>query len=109
MQIKEYFSYINETSDFIRKHLGNADVAVILGSGLNNFTDEVTSPKVGLLHILSITIIRQELKYDEIPHFPRTTVKGHAGKMVMGNIGDKTVQNLKLQCISLIIVSFTCG
>jgi purine-nucleoside phosphorylase len=46
-------------------------VAVVLGSGLGGVADAVGD------------IV--EVPYEEIPHFPRSTVEGHAGKLVMGS------------------------
>ena len=46
------------------------DIAVILGSGLTNFFDNEN---------ISLTI-----SYESLPDFPQPTVKGHAGKLVLG-------------------------
>lgn len=48
-------------------------VAVILGSGLNELADRLASPAI--------------VPYDQIPHFPRTTVAGHEGKVLLGSMG----------------------
>ena len=45
-------------------------VALILGSGLGNLATEIAEPTV--------------IPYAEIPHFARSTVKGHAGRLVIG-------------------------
>lgn len=52
-------------------------IGIILGSGLGNFATQVQKP----------TCIR----YAEIPHFPRSTVEGHSGNLVIGTIGDVPV------------------
>ena len=52
-------------------------VAVILGSGLGAFADELSSAK--------------SIPYDEIPGFARATVEGHAGCLVIGKVGDAPV------------------
>lgn len=80
MEVKnteDYLSKANEAADYIVKRLGNAEIAVILGSGLNNFTEELENPT--------------ELIYGDIPHIPQPTVKGHSGKLVSGIIGNKKV------------------
>jgi len=56
------------------------DVAVILGSGLTNFFDEQD--------------IIKSISYEELEDFPQPTVKGHAGKLVLGKI-----DNLKVVCM----------
>jgi purine-nucleoside phosphorylase len=48
-------------------------LAVVLGSGLNELADRIAAPTV--------------VSYDQIPHFPRTTVAGHAGKVLLGQLG----------------------
>ena len=45
-------------------------VAVVLGSGLGGFADEL--------------IGREEFPYSTIPHWPASTAVGHAGKLVLG-------------------------
>src|SRR5258707_15777398 len=47
-------------------------VAVVLGSGLGAFADEVESPI--------------EVPYTEIPGWPKSTAVGHAGKLVFGRV-----------------------
>tara|TARA_B100000686_G_scaffold286494_1_gene311288 strand:- start:32 stop:862 length:831 start_codon:yes stop_codon:yes gene_type:complete len=50
-----------------------ADIAVILGSGLTNFFEEKN--------------IISSISYKDLIDFPQPTVKGHAGKLVLGKIG----------------------
>jgi purine-nucleoside phosphorylase len=52
-------------------------VAIVLGSGLGAFADDLT-------HAVAIP-------YEEIPGFARSTVEGHAGKLVIGKAGEMTV------------------
>jgi purine-nucleoside phosphorylase len=52
-------------------------VAVVLGSGLGAFADELTD--------------RLELPYSEIPGWPVSTAVGHAGKLVIGRLDGKEV------------------
>ncbi len=70
---------INETTNFIQEKIKDAKptVAVILGSGLGEFADQVTN--------------KIEIPYSEIPHFTKTTVKGHAGRCVTGEINNVQV------------------
>ena len=53
------------------------DVAVILGSGLTNFFDDQD--------------IIESVSYEELEDFPQPTVKGHAGKLVLGKINNLNV------------------
>jgi len=49
-----------------------ASIAVILGSGLTNFFDD--------------SDIQAEISYKDLPDFSHPTVKGHVGKLILGNI-----------------------
>jgi len=52
-------------------------VALVLGSGLGAFAEELTSTT--------------RIPYHKIPNFPRSTVEGHAGALVIGKAGDVPV------------------
>src|ERR1700681_899962 len=52
-------------------------VAIVLGSGLGGFAQDLTDAT--------------EIPYGEIPGFARSTVEGHAGRLVIGKAGDVTV------------------
>lgn len=60
-----------------KPHLGIPEVAVVLGSGLGGFAEELKDSVV--------------IPYGDIPNFPRPTAVGHAGRMVAGKIGDLTI------------------
>ena len=51
-----------------------AKIAIILGSGLGQFADNLTKP--------------QYLPYSKIEGFPLSTVEGHSGQFVHGFVGD---------------------
>jgi purine-nucleoside phosphorylase len=56
-------------------------IALVLGSGLGAFADEfATSTKI---------------PYKKIPHFPPSTAIGHAGQLVIGNVGDIAVAGMQ--------------
>src|SRR4030095_8767722 len=60
-------------ADLIRsKYKGDARTAIVLGSGLGGFADGLTN-----------TV---RVPYDQIPGFARSTVEGHAGHLVLGEI-----------------------
>ena len=56
-------------------------VGVVLGSGLGSVAESVTGPV--------------EIGYEELPGFPRPTVEGHGGRVVLGRIGDVPVAVLQ--------------
>jgi purine-nucleoside phosphorylase len=72
--MNEIFSNAQSAADYIRVA---ADVApaigIILGSGLGSFAAQVANAT--------------RIPYAEIPHFPRSTVEGHSGHLVLGTIG----------------------
>ncbi len=70
-KIKEAAGYIHQQTDMSPK------IGLVLGSGLGMLADELQGP----LHI----------HYKDIPNFPISTVKGHAGKLVFGKLEDHSV------------------
>jgi purine-nucleoside phosphorylase len=69
---------LKETTAYIHQHCNTVpSVGIILGSGLGNFVDEIN--------------VQAEISYGDIPHFPVSTVKGHRGKLIFGEIGGKNV------------------
>ena len=69
---------LTNTVDYIRFHYKEfPKVAIILGSGLGNFTSEIK--------------IDKEIEYASIPHFPVSTVVGHSGKMIFGELSGQKV------------------
>lgn len=69
---------INDAVDYIKKnYTQKPSVGIVLGSGMGSFTD--------------VMKIEKEIDYSEIPHFPVSTVEGHKGKLVFGEVGAKKV------------------
>jgi len=69
---------LNETLSFLKAAYSPApQVGIVLGSGLGNFSDEVE--------------VEKEISYNDIPHFPVSTVEGHKGKLIFGNLSGKKV------------------
>ena len=67
-----------EAAAFIRsKYSGEIATAIVLGSGLGAFADELANSV--------------KIPYEQIPGFARSTVEGHAGQLVLGEIGGKPV------------------
>lgn len=75
---KAIFSDYRESADYIKSKIGETpDVAIILGSGLGDFTDKLENKII--------------IPYREIPHFPISTVSYQKGELVFGNLGEKKV------------------
>ena len=58
-----------------QKYPQDVSIGIILGSGLGTFAEILTN--------------KTEISYKDIAHFPLSTVQGHAGKMVLGEIEGK--------------------
>jgi purine-nucleoside phosphorylase len=56
-------------------------LAIVLGSGLGGVADALTDAV--------------EIPYEEIPHFMRSTVEGHAGRLALGSCGGVEVAVMK--------------
>lgn len=70
-KIKQAVEYIQS------KYSGQPSVGIVLGSGLGSFTQGMQ--------------VEAEISYKDIPNFPVSTVKGHSGKLIFGEIAGKKV------------------
>lgn len=69
---------LQDTALYIQNQgVGEVEVGLILGSGLGELADEITNKVI--------------IKYEDIPHFPTSTVVGHAGQLVYGELSGKKV------------------
>ena len=72
------YEHVSESAAYLRSVTAQAPtVGIILGSGLGGLVDVIEDKTV--------------IPYADIPHFPRSTVPGHAGNLVIGRIGGTTV------------------
>src|ERR1700759_5127134 len=66
------FVQAERAAAFIRERTAlRPRTAIVLGTGLGGFADRLTG--------------QVAIPYKEIPHFPRPTVEGHAGRLVLGS------------------------
>ncbi len=80
--MEQMLNKINEAAAYIEGKLNNKPaIGMILGSGLGVMADEVQNATV--------------IPYSEIPHFPVSTVEGHSGELVIGELEGKTVLVMK--------------
>ena len=76
------YTKINEAANYISSIYNKPiDLAIVLGSGLGPLANEIENPIV--------------IDYKDIPHFPVPKLVGHAGQLIIGNIGEKTVVAMK--------------
>jgi len=70
---------IKETTNFINKKTNNYNpqVGIILGTGLGGLVNEIKAEFI--------------ISYQDIPNFPVSTVEGHSGKLIFGQLGNKKV------------------
>jgi len=72
------YELINETANWLKERMTSIpETAIILGSGLGELVKDI-----------DITL---EIPYEQIPHFPVSTVEGHCGKLIFGKLGDKDI------------------
>lgn len=57
------------------------DIGIILGTGLGGLINDI--------------FIEMEIDYQDIPHFPVSTVESHAGKLILGTLGEKKIIAMK--------------
>ncbi|GES63316.1 purine nucleoside phosphorylase [Aspergillus terreus] len=67
---------VQSLKDRLPAELQSPRVAIVCGSGLGGLADSIRDHP------------RAEYDYGSIPHFPKLTVPGHAGKLVFGFLGE---------------------
>lgn len=76
--VAEFRKKRNEALSFIQNQTElRPNYMLILGTGLGQLAEEMD--------------VETEITYDKIPHFPVSTVEGHAGKLLFGTLGGKEV------------------
>lgn len=69
---------IQDTAAFIKSKVDIIpEIAIILGTGLGELVHEISD--------------KEEIPYETIPNFPLSTVEGHSGKLIFGQLGGKPV------------------
>lgn len=78
MEDKTLMQCLTEAADYINARiLAKPSIAIVLGSGLGDLANQIEDAV--------------RITYKDIPHFPVSTVAGHAGQLVIGKLGTKTV------------------
>jgi purine-nucleoside phosphorylase len=76
--MSKLISNINETLEVIRKFTtDDYPVGIILGTGLGGLVKDID--------------VKHQIKYEDLPHFPISTVESHHGKLIFGSINGKNV------------------
>lgn len=72
------FDRIQEASGVVRRRTSlRPDVAIVLGTGLGGLAEEIE--------------IEATIPYEKIPGFPVSTVESHAGRLLLGRLGQRPV------------------
>lgn len=70
--------HLNETVSWLRPYIpAETQTGIILGTGLGELANAITDKK--------------EIPYEDIPHFPVSTVEGHSGRLIVGRLAGKPV------------------
>ncbi len=77
--MEDLMKKLREASSYINSKTGNLkiEVGLVLGSGLGDMANEIKNPII--------------INYKDIPNFPVSTVAGHAGRLVIGELEGKNV------------------
>src|SRR5258706_187222 len=69
---------IDAATNAVRERFATVpEVAIVLGTGLGRLADEIR--------------VQAAIDYADIPDFPLSTVESHAGRLLCGELGGKTV------------------
>lgn len=69
---------IQEAADYIKSQFSEQPlIGIILGTGLGGLVNEIE--------------IEKSIPYEQIPHFPLSTVEGHSGRFIIGKINGISV------------------
>ena len=81
-EMEDYRRRVEEAVTFLDGRVTEKpEIILILGTGLGGLANHIQTP--------------QAIPYEEIPHFPRSTVASHAGNLIFGTLGGKRVVALQ--------------
>jgi purine-nucleoside phosphorylase len=79
---KSLIDQINETVEAIKKYTQTRpEIGIILGTGLGGLTQNID--------------IEVEIDYEDLPHFPVSTVESHTGKLIIGKLSGRNIIAMK--------------
>ena len=89
MELKQSVDYVNnyekkvkEAANYIKRYIKSVpEFGIVLGSGLGDLADSITNPVI--------------INYQDIPNFPITTIPGHEGKIIIGELNGVPIIGLK--------------
>lgn len=76
--MENLYEKAQEASEFLlSKAVDSARIGIVLGTGLGNLAEQIKA--------------EHAIPYNEIPHFPLSTVESHSGKLIYGDLEGKKV------------------
>ena len=77
--MEKQMQQLQDATDFLIQQTNSfvPDFGIILGTGLGDLVNDIT--------------VQYSLPYDEIPHFPVSTVESHSGKLIFGQLAGRNV------------------
>lgn len=76
------FKRVTEAAEFIKKQIETLpEAGIVLGTGLGNLAAEIDQAVI--------------IPYADIPFFPQSTVEGHAGQLIIGQLNGRQVVAMK--------------
>ena len=76
------FDQVEAAAAVVRQRAGlKPDTGIILGTGLGGLADEIS--------------VESSIPYEQIPGFPLSTVESHAGRLLLGRLGNRPVVALQ--------------
>ncbi|HYF03626.1 MAG TPA: purine-nucleoside phosphorylase [Patescibacteria group bacterium] len=78
LNIAETRRQIQETTSFLKNHISaQPEIGIILGTGLGRLAHEIEAGAI--------------IPYEDIPHFPHSTVESHKGRLIIGTLGGRQI------------------
>ena len=72
------YAKIQETAQWLKERISTQPkTAIILGTGLGRLAEEIK--------------VKERINYSDIPHMPVSTVEGHSGCLIVGELGGKDI------------------
>lgn len=80
MTYSDFSSHMHEAANYVKNIIGKrVEIAIVLGSGLSGFADKAFPTGY------------TEIDYDRVPFMPKTSISGHPGKILVGEINCRTI------------------
>lgn len=76
-ELQEYDKIQEAVASIRSRWTKKADVGIVLGTGLGGLAESIDADAI--------------IPYEELPHFARSTVESHAGKLILGSLEGKSV------------------